>query len=253
MPTHAITGARYLLRGFGLINQPGIRLFAAVPLLITLLVFAVLIGLGVGYFSSLMDSLLPSGDAWWVTLLRAVLWPLFALAMMLLWYFTFTLVANLIGAPFNGLLAEKVEAHLRGRPLSDTGGLTDAIKDLLPSMLNELRKFAYYLLWAVPLLILFAIPAVNLAAPLLWGLFMAWMLALEYTAYPMENHRIRFRDARRALVAKRGLSLGFGAAVMGLMLVPVLNLLVMPAAVAGATALWVERLESEGGRMKGEG
>jgi CysZ protein len=249
MPTDAVTGARYLLRGFSLVRQPGIRLFAVIPLLITLVVFTALIALGAGYFSDLMDSLLPAGDAWWATALRAVLWPLFALAMLLIWYFTFTLVANLIGAPFNGLLAEKVEAHLRGRPLADTGGLAEALKDALPSMLNELRKFAYYVLWAVPLLILFVVPAVNLAAPVLWALFMAWMLALEYAAYPMENHRIRFRDARRALAGSRALSLGFGAAVMGLMLIPVLNLLVMPAAVAGATALWVERLE--GGKAEG--
>jgi CysZ protein len=38
------------------------------------------------------------------------------------------------------------------------------------------------------------------------------------------------------------LSLGFGASVMGALAVPVLNFLVIPCAVAGATAMWVEEL-----------
>jgi CysZ protein len=242
MPGNLFSGANYLLRGFGLINQPGIRLYALVPILITLLVFILLIGLAVLYFGALLDWLLPTGDGWWITVIRALLWPLFAIAVMLVWYFTFTLVANLIGAPFNGLLAEKVEAHLLGRGLADTGGFQDALRDFVPAMLNELRKFAYYLLWAIPLLVLFIVPGINVVAPVLWGIFMAWILALEYVEYPMENHRIRFKEVRGRLGQKRLLGLGFGGTVMGLMLVPLVNLLVMPAAVAGGTAIWVERL-----------
>ena len=37
------------------------------------------------------------------------------------------------------------------------------------------------------------------------------------------------------------LGLGFGVEVAATMLVPIVNLIVMPAAVAGAIALWVER------------
>ena len=44
----------------------------------------------------------------------------------------------------------------------------------------------------------------------------------------------------------RGLSLGFGAAVTAAMMVPVLNFLVMPAAVAGATLLWLDHMRPAG-------
>lgn len=245
MPGGALNGAGYLLRGFRLINRPGIRPYAVLPLVVTVVVFALLVGLGINYFGVLLGWLLPSGDAWWETLLRVLLWPVFASAVALVMYFSFTLFANLIGAPFNGLLAEKVEAHLTGSGAVG-GGLGQAIKDFVPAMLNELRKFGYYLLWAVPLLVLFLIPGFNVAAPVLWALFMAWMLVLEYVEYPMENHRITFKQVRKQLAQKRMLGLGFGAAVMGVMLIPVVNLLVMPAAVAGATAMWVEQIKTEG-------
>ena len=44
---------------------------------------------------------------------------------------------------------------------------------------------------------------------------------------------------------KRLTALGFGGGVMLMMLIPGLNFLAMPAAVAGATALWVDRLKQE--------
>lgn len=113
-------------------------------------------------------------------------------------------------------------------------------REILPSLLSELRKLFYFLLRAVPLLILFLIPGINLAAPFLWLLFNAWFLALEYGDYPMGNHGIRFGDQHRWLKARRLTSLGFGAGVTLLMLIPLLNFLAMPAAVAGATLLWVK-------------
>jgi CysZ protein len=68
------------------------------------------------------------------------------------------------------------------------------------------------------------------------------MLAVEYLDYPMGNHGLSFSEQRRRLRRRPMLSLSFGAGVLLLMLIPGLNFLAMPAAVAGATALWVDRL-----------
>jgi len=35
--------------------------------------------------------------------------------------------------------------------------------------------------------LLFIIPVINIAAPILWLLFSAWYMTLEYTDYPMAN------------------------------------------------------------------
>lgn len=77
---------------------------------------------------------------------------------------------------------------------------------------------------------------------MLWFLYTAWMLTLEYSDYPMGNHGLEFREMRARLRRKRVLGLGFGATTAGLTLVPVVNFIVMPSAVAGATALWVDEL-----------
>ena len=238
--TQFSNGFSYFLQGFLLIWRPGVRTYAFAPILINILVFSLLLWWGINEFQQLMDWLLPSKDAWWINWLRPVLWLLFAIVVVLIWFFAFTVVANLIAAPFNGLLAEQVETHLTGGNSLAGNGLQALIKDLGPMMWNEVKKIIYALLWIVPALILFLIPGVNLVAAFIWFILMAWLMALEYIDYPMGNHGLRFRQVRTQLRQHRSLSLGFGAGVLGAAMIPGINLIVMPAAVAGATALWVE-------------
>ena len=232
------SGASYAGRGLRLIFRPGLRRFVLVPLIVNIVVFSLLIWLGVTQFEALLDRLVP--ETGWLSYLRWLLWPLFVLALVMVVFYTFTVVANLIAAPFNGLLAERVEHLLTGRV--PESGFASLWREIGPALRSELRKLAYFLVRAVPLLILFLIPGLNLLAPALWLLFNAWFLAIEYADFPMGNHGLGFREQHRRLKAVRLPALGFGAGVTLVMMVPVLNFLAMPAAVAGATAWWCERL-----------
>ena len=113
------------------------------------------------------------------------------------------------------------------------------VRDILPSLYSELRKLLYFMLRAIPLLILLLIPLVNVAASVLWVLFSAWMMTVQYIDYPMANHRLFFKDQRARLRRRPVLAWSFGGVVMLCTMIPVLNFFVMPAAVAGATSLWV--------------
>ena len=236
------SGFHYLLQGLRLIRQPGLRRYVLVPLLISALCFTGAI-LGLGYWLDVfINSMLGKLPAW-LDWLRYLVWPLFALSGILVVFYSFSILTNLAAAPFNGMLAEAVEQHLTGQPI-DTGGWQALAKDLLPSLLSELRKLLYFLLRAVPLGILFLIPGINVAAPFIWGLFSAWMLAIEYVDYPMANHMLHFAAQRKLLRANRVLSYGFGGSVLLITLVPFLNFIAMPAAVAGATAMYVDRFDN---------
>lgn len=237
-----LSGINFLLRGFNLIIRPDLRRFVVIPLIINTLVFMAAILLGIHQFNNLLDWLLPEKNSWWFEFARIAMWVFFTAGLLFVVFFTFTLAANLLGAPFNGLLSEKIETHLSGEMRQESGGLRDIIPGILPSLLNEFRKLMYFLILGVTVFVLSLIPVVNAIAPFLWAVFASWVLALEYIAYPMENHKIHFSQARAELKKKRIISLGFGTAVMFTTIIPLINLLVMPAAVAGATAMWVERL-----------
>jgi len=181
-------------------------------------------------------------DFWFYLSFGVVITLSVPIAGVLLVFYTFSLLTNLIAAPFNGLLAEAVERKLTGRSTEAGGGLARLAKDAVASIASELRKLLYFALRAVPLLILSLIPVVNVAAPLLWFLLMAWMLTVEYADYPMGNHGITFPGQRKLLASRRYLSLGFGGLMTVVLMIPGLNFLVIPAGVAGATAMWVEQL-----------
>jgi len=237
------TGARYLFKGFSLIHQKGIRRFAYIPMAINTLLFSFAIWLGINQFEQWMDNLMPTWlPEWLLGWIMWIIWPLFAGLLMLIVFFSFSIIANLLAAPFNGVLAEAVEDKLLGqRP---TGLPWKQIIKETPLMLwNELRKIGYFLLWIIPLFILSWIPVINIIAPLLWIILSSWMLAIDYHDYPMANNHLKFPQQRALLRKKRSLALGFGLATLGATLIPFINFLVIPAAVAGATALYLGELK----------
>jgi CysZ protein len=240
MASNPFNGARYMLRGVRLITQPALRPFVIVPVLINVAVFSVAIWYAVTRFEGLMERLASTVPAWlqWIDWL---LWPLFILALLIIVFFGFSLLANLIASPFNGLLAEKAEALITGQPVQDNQDFKRLLRELPTTLIDELRKLIYAALWTLPFLLLaFIVPVIG---PLIWFLFTAWMLAVEYSDFPMGNHGLLFADMRARLRQRRMLSLGFGSAAAGLTMLPILNFIAMPASVVGATVLWVEELQ----------
>jgi CysZ protein len=237
-----LQGAGYFIQGLRLIFKPGIRRFSLIPLVINIVLFSGLITLGYQEFGNLVDwliSFLPD----WLTWLRLLIWPIFALTVALVVFFSFSMIANLVGAPFNGPLAAAVERYLDNGSLQEKSPPGSLIKDSAAAILNELHKIGYFLLRAIPLWILFLIPGLNLVAPILWLFFSAWLLCQEYADYPMGNHDLSFSAQRRRLRQRRMASLGFGFATMLANMTPIFNFIVMPVAVAGATVLWKEQLK----------
>ena len=236
-----LSGALYFLRGFAIVTRPGIRPYVIVPLLINTVLFALLITFGASWLGDAVERMLPD----WLDFLGWILVPAFVFAALIAGFFTFNLVANFIAAPFNGLLAEAVERHLTGRPppSADGGGWRAFLMGLGSTFVAEVRKLAYVAVRSLPPLVLFLIPGINVVAPIVWMAVGAWMLAVTYVDYPMANHGIGFDALRARLRGRRLLSLGFGGAALAALAVPVLNFLVIPCAVAGATAMWVEQFE----------
>ena len=232
-----LRGGAYLWRGFKLITQSDLRRYVIAPLIINITLFGGVIWYGADKFKGFIDGLLPS----WLDWLQWLLWPVFAITVLVAVFYTFTIIANFISSPFNSLLAAQVERRLTSKGVA----VSHAQFSTLASLAHEVKKSLFMVGWAAPLAILFLIPGLNLLAPFAWLLFSAWMLSLEYCDYPMGNHGIPFREQRRLLHRQIFLNLGFGAATLAATSLPIVNLFTMPAAVAGATALWVENMRDD--------
>lgn len=230
----------YFFQGLSLLSTKGLRRYVLIPLGINLILFAgaffYLIQQVQGWVNHLMGWV-PD----WLSFLEYLLWPVLVLSVVLSLAFAFTMVANFIAAPFNALLSEKVELHLTGQALPEQG-FAAFMKDVPRMLGREWTKFLYCLPRAlVFLLAFFFLPLVG---QLLWFLFTSWMMAIQYCDYPYDNHKVPFHTMRQQLRGDLTGSYSFGMTVAIGSMVPFLNLLVMPIAVCGATAMWVDRYKT---------
>lgn len=232
-------GASDCVAGFRLIMSAGLRRFVILPLLINIVFFGTAIYFFSKQLGTWVEQLLPS----WLSFMEYILWPLFAITILLCVFYSFTLLANLIAAPFNSLLAARVEARLNGREAIAVS--SDVFwKLVIRSIGAELTKMLYFIKWAIPLLILTFVPGVNIIAPFAWFVFAAWSFALEYTDYTLANHDQLFPAVREYNRKNRLRALGFGSVVFVLTSIPVLNFFAMPVAVCGA-ARFISRVNAE--------
>jgi CysZ protein len=178
----------------------------------------------------------------WLEFIQWILWPLIGLTVALITGYVFTAVALIIASPFNGLLAEKAEELITGRPVDALEGLGPALMALPRGIVREIMKLLYYVPMAAFVLLLSFIPGLNAVAPALWFLLGAWMMSIQYVDYPMDNHQLSFADVKEAVRRRRLSSMGFGGMVALCSGIPVVNFFVVPSAVVGATLLWCEEL-----------
>jgi CysZ protein len=234
-------GAGYFLRGAQLLKHPRLRPFILIPLLVNIVIFGALIGFSVQWINAALGDIM----GWlpgWLTWLTWLIWPLVLLSLGLITGYFFTAVALLIASPFNGLLAEKVEEIVTGQEVKGPETIAQAFMIFPRAISRELVKLAYYLPLLLVVLVVTWIPPFNLVAPVLWFLFGAWMMSVQYVDYPMDNHMTSFADLKEVLRERRLSSLGFGGVVALVSGVPLLNFFVVPAAVCGATLYWCEEL-----------
>ena len=169
-------GVGYALTGLRWLPKNGLRRFVAMPLLINVVLFGAGVWWTYGQFER-FDQVLQGWLPTWLDWLHWLIWPIFALTVLIAVFYSFSVVANLLAAPFNSLLAEQVEQLTEpGNAPRPAASLT--WKELVLSPLAGLNRLLYFIGWAIPLLLLSFVPGVNVAAPVLWVLFSAWMLAL---------------------------------------------------------------------------
>jgi CysZ protein len=232
-------GVGALLKGFGLMLRPGLKRYAALPFAINFVVFGAILFFGGHEFAYVVQWIaarLPE----WLEWLRWLLWILFGGVALLVVFYCFTILIYIVGFPFNVFLAARADRALNGRPMK---GPDESFWHGLGADLNSLlQMLRYQLFWTILVgvagLVLLFIPGLNLLLPILWFVFTAWMLALAYSDLALGRRGYRFAMQRRIFSRCRGRVLGFGCATAFMTLFPVLNLLVMPAAVAGAVWLW---------------
>ncbi|WP_445011022.1 sulfate transporter CysZ [Vreelandella stevensii] len=221
-------------QGTRLVYQPGLRRYVFLPILVNLLVYTGMVYVVFTRFSGWLESSMAMVPGW-LEWLSWLIWPLFFISLLVVIFFSFTLVTHLIAAPFYGFLAAQVERQATGREPLDDRGLA---KTALDAVGRELVKLSYILPRMAVLFLFSWIPGLNVFAPPLWALFSAWVMAITYLDYPMDNNKVSFKDMRSRLSRRWWPSMTYGGLVMLITWIPLANLFLIPGAVAGAVLMW---------------
>jgi CysZ protein len=232
-------GAGLLGRGLGLVlRSPRLLGLGLLPAVIAGILYTVALIFLIDFLPGLSRGVTWFADGWaegWRDLMRVLAGVGLLGVAVLLGILTFTAVTLLIGDPFYEKISELVEDRFGGVPDEVEVGFW---RSLRRSLIDSLRLIALSILIGIPLFLLGLLPLVGQTViPVLGAAIGGWLLAVELTGVPFQRRGQRLRDRRRVLRARRPLALGFGVAVFCCFLLPLGAILLMPAAIAGATLL----------------
>jgi CysZ protein len=166
---------------------------------------------------------------------KSVVEFLLGVVLMLASVLVAVLVAGPVASPFNDALSRALEDRMGGAPAAQGSILHDVVR----SVFLEVAKLAVLVAVLGPLLLIsLFVPVVGpVVYTLVAGALTSFYFAVDYTEWPWARRGLGLRARMNEAVRDLPTTLGFGAGVWVLMFVPLVNLALMPAAVAGGTLL----------------
>lgn len=228
-------GVSTLLRGFGYWRRrPGAMALGLIPAAI---VFAILIALiilliaNIDPVTILLTGFAETWDEGWRNLLRLGFGLALVVGLIVLYAFAFTALTLFVGDWFYQRIWRIVEADLGEFTAGPEPGFWRSAGDALRLVVRAIFTGLLIVLFGL-------IPVIGTVLAVVIGTFLSGRLvALELTTRPLEARGMTRQQRRAALRSHSPRVLGFGVAVHLCFLIPGGAIIVMPAAVAGATVL----------------
>ncbi len=220
------------------LKNPSLYKYVAIPFIINVIVFSAAIYWGLDLFTNLTGQYFSAHGAWYWQILAAVVKLFAGLITLVVVFFVFTVVGNLIAAPFNDVLSERTEQLLTGNLIIEPFSLTQIAKDFWRVMFDEVRKISIFILLMLVALLFNFLPGVgSLIYAVLSVVLTLYFLVIEYTGYVFGRKHLCFKDQRKFIAQNRLGALGFSVAVMCMLFIPFVQFLTIPIAVVAATQL----------------
>jgi CysZ protein len=253
-----VAGATYPLRSLAVFRRtPRLWGYVAIPILVNFVVGVVLYG-GLLLFgwesveglitnlSNWLDRLITQLPAW-LGLLKYLIIGIgfllhFLLVVGLLLIIGFVLVqfGVLLGAPWYGQLSEQLEEIRTGQLHTVEVGI---VRDISRVLLFELKKLVLVVGVGFPLLLLNLAPGIGTLAASVGGVMLAaTIVCLDFLDAPLERRRLRFREKLGIVFQSLPASASFSLICLGLVSVPLLNLLTIPLCVGSGTLFFCDRI-----------
>ncbi len=186
---------------------------------------------------------LPTWLSWSEYLIIGFAWLLHLLLGGILFIATGFLLAQfgvLLGAPWYGKLSEKLEKVRTDQLVLVEVGI---VKDTWRAITFEVKKIILLIALGIPLLLFNFLPGLGTLIATTGGITLtATLICLDFLNAPLERRRLSFREKLGIIWQSLPASAGFALVCLGLISVPLVNLLTIPLCVASGTLFFCDRI-----------
>lgn len=253
-----LAGATYPFRVLALFQRtPDLWGYVTIPIMVNFVVgIAVYAGLLFWGWGS-VESLLLNLSHWLDTLINNLpIWLRFLQVLIVgigfLLHFLLVVVLLLLtglllvqfgvflGFPWYSKLSEQLEKLRLGQLQIVEVGIA---QDMSRAIQFELKKLMLVVGLGVPLLLLNLVPGIGILVASLGGIALtAVIVCLDFIDAPMERRRLGFRQKLRIVLSSLPASASFSLVCLGLVSIPLLNLVTIPLCVASGTLFFCDRI-----------
>ncbi len=253
-----IDGATYPFKALvAFIKNPHLIKYIAIPILVNIVV-AIALYSGLLYFGwQIVDGVQGDISTWinqWIASLPQWLEFLTYLTSGLIFIIRFFLIVMLLiatgfvltqfgvllGAPWYGQLSEQLEKYRTGKvELIEL----DLVSDLTRAILYELKKLVLIAAIGIPLLLINFFPGVGTVVSGVGSFMLTTMIvSLDFLDSCLERRRLKFRQKLGIVYKSLPASGSFGLVCLGLISIPLVNLITIPLCVASGTLFICDRV-----------
>lgn len=252
-----LDGATYPLKALiTFIKNPSLLKYIAIPILVNIVV-AIALYSGLLYFGwQIVDGVEADVSVWfnqivadlprWLEFLTYIAIGLIAILRLLLIVilliatgFLLTQFGVLLGAPWYGQLSEQLEKHRTGKVKIIE---LNIVSDLGRAILYELKKLVLIALVGIVLLIINLFPGAGTVVSSIGSFILTTtIVCLDFLDSCLERRRLSFRQKLGVVFKSLPASGSFGLVCLGLISIPLLNLITIPLCVASGTLFICDR------------
>ena len=241
MIKNIIKGIKAYFGAFQLISKLKLWRYFIIPMFISLITAAVIIGLAYGLSDDLGHYI---ANFWkWefgkntFELISTLFSGLLIIVIGLILY---KHIVMALSAPFMSPVSEKIEDYYRGDDHKHR--ITSFKEQLVRGIRINIRNLIREILLTIPILLLGLIPVVGILSTILLFLTQAYYAGFGNMDYTLERH-FKYADSVSFVKINKGLAIGNGIVFMLFLLIPIIGvILVLPLSVTAATTETIKQI-----------
>lgn len=222
-------------------SHPKLITYSIAPILINMVIYGCVFFFTYKWLLGSIDKWIgiDTASGFWAGFLHTVLLIIAFLLLLFICYLLFITVGNLVTAPFNEEISQRVEEIVTNDAVGHKMGFWE---DAYVSIKGEAEKIVFYLVVLFLIFLLNLVPAVgNVLSAILGTVFSFFYNALDFLDFPMTRKKMKFKQKLAVTRSGKLLTYGFGAAAFLMMFLPIVNVFMKPILVVAGTSLYYER------------